>query len=284
MAKAGASGAGTPLTHIIGGAVAVLVLLTLSVTAARAVPDVAAIMTGMKAALEPARSSVRLLTLEIGTPGGRVMVGTAAQARKIIDGHPQMLMVLLEPDALRGTAWLLQEGAKDRPDEQWVYLPSLRRVRRVAPLTTYSAVLGSDFSFTDLAFEKLHSNYRLLGILDQRGARTYQVEARFPKSEENRQYSRILTWVDAKTFLPVKRDFYDLTGNRYRAETFERSDTIDGVPTITRIRMENVLTGDRSDINIRSVRYGVDIPDTLFDPKKLHEASTAPLFQVGDAQ
>lgn len=243
-------------------------------------PEIATIIKDMKAALEPARPSVRELTLEISTPDGDVTVWTAAQARKVVNGQQQMLTVVLADELLRGNAWLVREGLKGAPDLEWVYEPATRRIKELVPVLANDGFVGSDFTFTDLGFEKLHARYALLGTENVYGMPTYKLEATPAKTPGNWLYGRILTWVDAETMLPVQRELYDLSNKLYKVQFFERVERIDGVPTILRTRIENRQTGDRSEISVTGIRYDVEIPDSLFGLKNLPTAATAEVLRV----
>ena len=79
------------------------------------------------------------------------------------------------------------------------------------------------------------------------------------------------------TLLPVQRDYYDVAGALWKTETFEVT-TINGVPTPTRIVMKDLQGKTSTEQQITNVRYGVDIPDAIFDPMKLPAAAASSLW------
>ena len=65
-----------------------------------------------------------------------------------------MLTVLLEPADVRGTALLVEEQ-KGKPTREWLYLPSLRRVRQVLPVNEFESFLNTEFTVSDMGFVNL---------------------------------------------------------------------------------------------------------------------------------
>jgi hypothetical protein len=97
----------------------------------------------------------------------------------------------------------------------------------------------------------------------------------------NPLFSKDVTWVATDTGLPVERDYYDLQGKLYKSEHFEKITTIDNIPTIMKIVMEDVQMGGSSEIDVSSVKYGEEAPVGLFDPKRLPDAANDPLWKMG---
>ena len=83
--------------------------------------------------------------------------------------------------------------------------------------------------------------------------------------------------------MPLQRDYYDVAGTLWKTEHFEVS-TIDGVPTPIRIQMQDLLAKSTTEFEISTVRYGVEIPDALFDSQKLAAAADSPVWQAAGPQ
>lgn len=117
------------------------------------------------------------------------------------------LIVFETPRDQRGTA-LLTHQFKDRDDDQWLYLPALKRVRKIASSNRSGPFMGSEFSFEDLsgqAVEKYTYKYLRDETLD--GQDTFVVES-YPK-DENSGYTRLVSWVDKEHYRTLKVEFYD---------------------------------------------------------------------------
>jgi len=230
----------------------------------------------MKEAFEPVKPSTRRVVLTVNSEGETVQF-VSGQARKQFPDGKRMVVVLLQPTDLKGNNYLVTEPTDmSKPSSVWAWVPFLRRLRTFTPVDAYEHYMGSDFTFADLGFVRLHPNYKLLGEEAHGGKQTYKIEETVPK--ERAYYSRVVTWVDKATLLPVQRDYYDPAGTLWKTETFEVT-VIDGVPTPTRIEMKD-LQGKTSTVQqIDNVSYAVDLPDALFDPMKLPIAADSPVWQ-----
>jgi hypothetical protein len=235
--------------------------------------DAAAIAQRMKAALEPPRSSTRKLTLSVSAEEGEATQMVAGQARDGRAKSGRALTVLLSPVDARGFAYLVEERSDTKPEVQWLWVPAIRRVRKLVSVESNEAFLGSDFTYSDIGFIKRDVSYRLLGTEDHAGARAYKVES-IP--EQSWYLSRIITWVSVANSLPIERDFFDPAGALYKVERYSDVTAVDGVPTPLRIRMENVQTKSSTEMVVSELRYGVDLPPGLFDAEALRQAASAP--------
>ena len=264
-------------------------------------PDAATIAQRMKAALEPERPSTRTVVLamsstdgsatqptarqneirdELGqgkrSPDSSTTEWTARQARKKLPDGNRILTVILAPDDVKGVAFLIWER-KDGPDEQWLYLPAVRRVRKLVPVSAYESFLGTDFTFADLGFVNLRDRkFSLLGEETFAGVPAYKVQEIMAGPVF--YYSRIVTWVAKDSMLPLRRDYYDAANQLWKTELYQDVAVIDGTPTVLRIRMEDKISDTSTELRVSKVRYDAAIPDELFDPQKLPQASKHPLW------
>ena len=252
---------------------AVLTLVARSVGAAS--PDVNTLVSKMKAALEPPKSSLRQLKLSISGEDGGTTQWTLAQARKTIDGKGRMLTVLLSPKEERGVASLLIDGDKQTKPVRALYIPAIRRVRTLTPAGAYEPVLGSDFFYADLGFINLRDKYRLLGSEQHAGKQAFKIEQ---TPESPWYYSKIVSWIDPATSLPLERDYYDPAGQLWKVETFQDVTTIDGQPVATKVKMQDKQSGGASEIVVSNLRFGVDLPDALFEKGSLPTDGASPVW------
>ena len=233
----------------------------------------------MKEVFEPVRPSIRKVEITM-TDKGETLHWVARQAMKQFPDGKRLVMVLTEPNDVKGNAYIIWEP-KEKPSAVWTYMPFLRRVRELVNVDAYEHFLGTDFTYADLGFVRLHPQYRLLGEEDHGGKNTYKLEETVPK--ERAYYSRVITWVSKDSLLPIQRDYYDVAGNLWKTELFEE-EKIDGVPTAIRIQMKDLQGKTSTEIRVSDVRYDVEIPDALFDPLKLSTAAGSPVWQSSTSQ
>ena len=232
------------------------------------------IVKKMKNTLEPTKG-LRKVIITTKT-GGESIQFSAAQASTVAADGKRMVLVLLDPPDIRGTAVLVSETTQ-RAAPMWVYVPMIRRVRKLVGPDAYEHFLGTDFTFADLGFVRLNSTYKLLGEEEKGGGPAYKIEETRPQDQF--AYSRIVVWVTKDTYVPVQRDYYDVAGNLWKTETID-STIVDGVPTALHVVMKDVQSNETTELDISAVRYDAKVPDALFDPLELRNASSSPVWSA----
>lgn len=117
------------------------------------------------------------------------------------------LSVFESPLDVRNTA-LLTETRLSGPDNQWLYLPKLKRVKRISMLNKSSPFMGSQFSYEDLASFEVEK-YRIHYLRDEvlNGIPCFVVEM-VPRYEHS-GYRRLIAFVEKKRFIAHRMDYYD---------------------------------------------------------------------------
>jgi len=117
------------------------------------------------------------------------------------------LVVFDSPRDIKGTALLSHAQILD-PDNQWLYLPALKRVKRISSTNKSGPFVGSEFAFEDFTSTELNKySYKWLRS-EACGELTCDVVERYPRYE-NSGYTRQIAWVDQTVFQVRKLDFYD---------------------------------------------------------------------------
>lgn len=172
------------------------------------------------------------------------------------------------PFDLRFSGYLLINN-RDRADDQFVYLASRRRIRRVN--LRGEPVLGSDFSFEDVVPRELEdADYRRL--LDERfdGRDCHVVEVT-PKAGTDSEYSRFQSWIDRERWVALRTVYWDRSGvqtKELRAPAAEVRE-FDGVWVPMRTEMRNLLSGSYTVLQIEEMVGNPEVSDGEFDPRRL---------------
>ena len=153
-------------------------------------------------------------------------------------GGDKSLMEFLTPADVKGTKFLSYEHA-DKDDDQWLYLPALKRVKRIASKNKSGSFMGSEFSYEDLTAFNI-DKYSYSGDAKEviRDGKKLYESVRIPKSR-NSGYTKQVSWVDPKTFLTQKVDYYDRKKELLKTATFEDYKKIDGIWRVGKITMVN---------------------------------------------
>ncbi len=154
------------------------------------------------------------------------------------EGGDKSLMEFLSPADVKGTKFLNYEHVQ-KDDDQWLYLPALKRVKRIASKNKSGSFMGSEFSYEDLSAFNV-DKYRYEGEaeeLELNGKKVYKGESK-PISKYS-GYTKQIFWVDAKTFLIQKMDYYDRKKELLKTATYEDYKKISGVWRFGKITMNN---------------------------------------------
>ncbi len=123
------------------------------------------------------------------------------------DGGDKSLVVFDAPRDIAGTA-LLSFAKGIEPDDQWLYLPDLGRVKRISGSNRSGPFMGSEFAYEDLAApELIKYSYTYVGQEACGDLTCYMIERR-PQYKDS-GYKRQIVWLDTEHFRPAKVDFYD---------------------------------------------------------------------------
>ena len=174
-----------------------------------------------------------------------------------------------EPADVRGTAMLTySHGLK--PDDQWLYLPALKRVKRIASRNKSGPFMGSEFAYEDLGSQEVEKySYRYLR--DEPCGDGWQcwVIERIPAYEYS-GYSRQVVWIDQQEYRPVRADFYDRKGDSLKTLTWSGYQEYAGrFWRADEMFMENHQTGKSTLLLWRDYAFGTGLDDGDFNSNAL---------------
>ena len=157
-------------------------------------------------------------------------------------------------------------------DDRWLYIPSIKLVRRIAANDKNSSFVGSDFTYEDVSGREVaEDTYTLKGEEALNGKSAYVVEST-PGDEKSTYYSRKVSWIDKETFLPLKEEYYDKRGNLSKRFSADKIESIQGKATIVQRSMANVRNGHRTLVTFEKVNYNVGLKEDIFSERYLRNA------------
>ncbi len=154
------------------------------------------------------------------------------------NGGDKSLMEFLSPADVKGTKFLSYSHIK-KDDDQWLYLPALKRIKRIASKNKSGSFMGSEFSYEDLgSFDVDKYSYEGEAKLTTIDGKKMYVGERTPITK-NSGYTKQISWTDAKTFLTLKVEYYDRKHELLKTASFEDYKKISGVWRIGKMVMIN---------------------------------------------
>ena len=129
------------------------------------------------------------------------------QTREMEGDGDKSLVVFDSPKDIKGTAFLSFTHAL-LPDDQWLYLPALKRVKRIASANKSGPFVGSEFAYEDLTSQEVEKyTYKYLRDESIDAVDCFVVEA-YP-AYENSGYTRQVVWIDKAMHRAVRIDYFD---------------------------------------------------------------------------
>jgi outer membrane lipoprotein-sorting protein len=168
------------------------------------------------------------------------------------------------PMDLKDTRFLLYDRVVGR-DEQFMYVPAMRRTIQVNNETRKQPFLGSDFYIYDMVRPEFDAyNYAFVGEEDVGGRHCKLVES-IPKATEEDLYGKTITAIDPKDALVLRTQFFDKQGKVFKVWTIEKLEKIDGNWTPLVQKMKNVQDHHESQLQLNEVKYNAQLPDEIFE-------------------
>lgn len=203
---------------------------------------------------------------------GRSRERETVSYRRYFDDERRVVLFFTAPANIRDTAVLTWDYPATTDDDQWLYLPALRKVRRIPAADRGDYFLGTDFSFEDMKLDGQLSaedyTYSLMPS-DEEG---YVKLSATPVSEEVAKelgYSRTESMVDTSNWIVMKVDFWDLKDKPLKTLVAEEITEVGGILTRHRLLMSNHQTGHSTELLFSDVDYETPIDEGLFTQQAL---------------
>ena len=183
-------------------------------------------------------SSISTMQMVMINAAGQKTVREMKGATLEKEGGDKSLMEFLSPADVKGTKLLTYQHI-DKDDDQWLYLPALKRIKRISSRNKTGSFMGSEFSYEDIAAQEVEKyTYPGETVEVPCGDKTCYKGERIPKDRLS-GYTKQITWVDKDTFLVQKVEYYDRKGALLKTATFSDYKKIDGIWRVGKIDMKN---------------------------------------------
>jgi hypothetical protein len=185
-----------------------------------------------------------------------------------VEGESQYYYVYFKrPTDVRKMVFMVWKYS-DQDDDRWLYLPALDLVKRIAASDKRTSFVGSDFLYEDVSGRNpMADNHTLLQTTDE----YYLVQSK-PKDQESVEFAYYQTWLDKQTFLPLKALYFNDQDQLIREIVALETETIQGLPTITKMQVRNRQTGSETVLTFKNISYNLGLKSNLFTERYLRRA------------
>ncbi len=208
------------------------------------------------------------LTANATLTSDRGWVRELALSRAFVDDADASYLEVTSPLDLKDTRFLLFDRAQGR-DEQFMYVPTVKRAMQISDETRKQPFLGSDFYVSDMVRPELDGYlYRFVGE-EKIGDRSATLVEAVPKDPEDELYAKTISAIDPTDLLVLRVQFFDEKGKPLKVWTLEKVEKIGGVWTPLVQRMDGLQEKHESRLTLTEVRYNVDLPRDIFNRRHL---------------
>lgn len=188
---------------------------------------------------------------------------------EVEDEGTKSLCIFDAPADVKGTI-LLTHTHTETNDDQWLFLPALRRIRRIAAQNKSGSFMGSEFSYEDIATQELAKyTYRRLDDESYDGNDCYVIE-RTPVDKANSGYSRQVAWMDKEHYRTWKVEYYDRKNDLLKTLTFKGyRKYLDRFWRAEKMEMVNHQTGKSTTLVWSDFAFGTGLNEIDFDRHSL---------------
>ena len=178
------------------------------------------------------------------------------------DGN-KSLFVFDQPRNVKGTAFLVH-GRRAGPDDQWLYLPALKRVKRISSSNRSGSFMGSEFAYEDMGSQEVE-RYTYKYLRDEPcGESTCTVTERFPTDKKS-GYSRQLVWQDKDELRVWKTQFFDRKNTHLKTLTMKKYEKyLDRYWQAHEMEMVNHVTGKSTLLTWSEFKFRTDLTERDF--------------------
>jgi outer membrane lipoprotein-sorting protein len=209
--------------------------------------------------------------------GGERKRDLAIYLKKYADDRTRTIVFFESPPEVKGVGFLQWADPHAR-DEQWLYVPELKRVRQIAGGAKKESFVGTDFSFNDLAIMSQILDWTeadapaTLARADQVDGQQCQV-IEFTPGAKSFGYGRIVVWLRASDLTIMKYSMHDTAGRQEKVLTLGDIRQVGQIPTAFTMEMRNIDTGSHTVVNFTAITYDTGLSDDLFTQRSLERGN-----------
>ncbi len=218
----------------------------------------------------------RLLTMEMKDSRGKQRIRETKGFRKYYSDEKRTVIFYLAPKNIKDTAFLTYDYPEaDKDDDQWLYLPAMRKVRRISASDRGDYFLGTDFTYEDIKLETRISiddyQRKTIGESEVDGFHCLLLES-VPVNDDiaaELGYSKVEQCVDDTIWMVRQSKMWDMQGRPLKTIHSKDIRQVQDIWTQHELEVSNHKTGHHTRFTFSEVRYNEGVNDRLFTQNAL---------------
>lgn len=247
-----------------------LLLLSWVSNAADQLPDGDSIAQRINARDE-GQSVSREVKMEMTDKRGKTRIRETRGYRKYYGSEKRTIIIYRSPKNVKGTGFLTFDYADaQQDDDQWLYLPAMRKVRRISASDRGDYFLGTDFTYEDIKLETRVSivdyTRKTIGedVVDEHHCLLVEVTPVNETVAKELGYSKGEVCVDDTIWIVRRSRVWDIQGNPLKTIYNRDIKQVQGIWTVHRMLVENHKTGHQTVFTFSNVDYKTPVDDGVF--------------------
>ncbi|RLD62863.1 MAG: RND transporter [Bacteroidetes bacterium] len=212
------------------------------------------------------------LTLKIYDTKGRERVRQISTASKNFGEINKTIMKFTAPPDVKGTSILIYDY-ENKDDDMWIYMPAIRKTRRIVSSEKGKSFMGSEFTNADMSKPNMNDfDYKIISSETYKGHSCWKIETTCKDEdiEDENGFSKKIAWIEKKTYLCHKIEFYDFAGELYKIQSIEQYKKQSNNKYFAfYMKMENEQNARKSIMTINKFQLGSKLTESTFTPAML---------------
>lgn len=186
------------------------------------------------------------------------------------------MMFFLSPADVENTAFLTYDyDDSNKDDDQWLFLPELKKVKRIASSDKSSSFMGSDFSYSDMTSKNVEDyTYKIMKETKVAGHKVWQmlVTPKSKKTINETGYTKSILFIRQDNFVVVQALYYVKAGKKLKYFKVLGLEEIDGIWSITKMQMttkKGKKTLHKTILEFKDIKYGQDLKESFFSTRTI---------------
>ena len=262
-----------------GFAVAVSCAMAIASTAAAQTNDVKArkIMTKVEE-LDDGDNRITNMEMILIDKNGKKRLRTIRTHRKDKGKDTLKLMFFLHPPEVKNAGFMTYDyDDPEKDDDQWLYLPALKKTKRIASTDKDKSFMGSDFTYSDMTSRNLEDyNFKIVKTQAVNKVSTWIIEA-LPKNEKvikETGYTKSLLFVRQDHYVVIRAVHFVKEGNRLKYMDVKKLELIDKIRVATETHMttkKGNITLHKTILRHHDVKFGQKLDESFFTVRRLEK-------------
>ena len=223
--------------------------------------------------LSEGKTNAQSATLTLTDKKGKVRTREIIMRMKDYGDVKKSVIIFKTPKDVEGVGYLSFEYP-DNPDgtakdsDDWLYMPAMKKVRRISGNGTEDDFMGTDFTYDDMGNRSLaKDDITLLGEESVDGKACWKLE--YKAKNQNAKISKRVFWIGKDNYVSYKGEFYDKQGKLFKKLTVNTVEQISGYWTTTKMTMENLNSNHTTVLELKDTVYDSPIDDAMFTQSAL---------------